>query len=58
MSTCNRLDLQALGSQPVMPKNLPNHCTKPINLHNDEAVIIHPAKQGLHFQLALHDCCD
>ena len=27
MSTCNRLDLQTLGSQPViMPKNLPNHC--------------------------------
>ena len=28
MSTCNRLDLQALGSQPVMPKNLPDHCLK------------------------------
>jgi hypothetical protein len=27
MSTCDRLDLQTLGSQPVMPKNLPNHCT-------------------------------
>jgi hypothetical protein len=26
MSTRNRLDLQALGSQPVMPKNLPDHC--------------------------------
>ena len=25
MWTCNRLDLQPLGSQPVMPKNLPNH---------------------------------
>ena len=26
-STCNRLDLQTLGSQPVvMPKNLPDHC--------------------------------
>ena len=25
MSTCNRLDLQTLGSQPVMPKNLPDH---------------------------------
>ncbi len=23
MSTCNRLDLKTLGSQPVMPKNLP-----------------------------------
>ena len=26
MSTCNWLDLQTLGSQPVMPKNLPDHC--------------------------------
>ena len=26
MSTCNRLGLQTLGSQPVvMPKNLPDH---------------------------------
>ena len=26
MSTCNRLELQTLGSQPIMPKNLPDHC--------------------------------
>jgi hypothetical protein len=25
MSTCNRLDLQTLGSQPIMPKNLLDH---------------------------------
>ena len=25
MSTCNRLDLQTLGSRPVMPKNLLDH---------------------------------
>jgi hypothetical protein len=25
MSTCNRLDLHTLGSQPIMPKNLPDH---------------------------------
>ena len=25
MSTCNQLDLKALGSQPVMSKNLPDH---------------------------------
>ena len=24
MSTCNRLDLQTLGSQPVMSENLPD----------------------------------
>ena len=28
MSTCNRLDLQTLGSQQVMPKNLPDHWYK------------------------------
>ena len=26
MSACNRLNLQALGSQPVVPKNPPDHC--------------------------------
>jgi hypothetical protein len=25
MSTCNRLELPTLGSQPIMPKNLPDH---------------------------------
>ena len=25
MSTCKRLDLQTLGSQQIMPKNLPDH---------------------------------
>ena len=25
MSTCNRLDLQTLGSPPIIPKNLPDH---------------------------------
>jgi hypothetical protein len=25
MSTYNQLDLQTLGSQPIMPKNLPDH---------------------------------
>ena len=27
MSTCNWLGLQTLGYQPVMPKNLPDHCS-------------------------------
>ena len=27
MSICNRLDLQTLGSQPVLPKTLPDHCS-------------------------------
>ena len=25
MSTCNHLDLQTLGSRPIVPKNLPDH---------------------------------
>jgi hypothetical protein len=29
MPTCNRLELQTLGSQPIMPKNLPDHCSEP-----------------------------
>jgi hypothetical protein len=33
MSTCNRLDLQTLGSQPVMPKNPADHCFGFGNLH-------------------------
>ena len=32
MSTCNWLDLQTLGSQPIMPKNLPHHCVARIPL--------------------------
>ena len=28
MLTYNWLDLQTLGSQPIMPKNLPNHWCK------------------------------
>ena len=31
MSTCNRLDLQTLGSQPIMPQNLPDHCSNVIS---------------------------
>ena len=34
MSTCNRLDLQTLGSQPNMPKNLPDHWFKYCNGKN------------------------
>ena len=26
MSTCNWLDMQTLGYQPVIPKKLPDHC--------------------------------
>ena len=32
MCTYNRLDLQTLGFQPVMPKNLPDRCTSDVVL--------------------------
>ena len=28
MSTCSQSDLQTLGSQPVIPKNIPEQCSK------------------------------
>ena len=31
MSTCNRLDLQTIGSQSIMPKNLPDHWVRRIS---------------------------
>ena len=31
MSACNRPDLQTLGSQPIMPKNLPDHWSRLTN---------------------------
>ena len=33
MWTCNRLDLETLGSQPVLPKNLPNHWFEWVSIH-------------------------
>ena len=52
MSTCNRMDLQKLGSQPVMPKNLPVHWLVKI------LVILNPTG-WLHvdiFQFCFHLC--
>ena len=44
MSTYNRLDLQTLGSQPVMPKNLPDHCVCEREILGDEMNLVagHP----------------
>ena len=41
MSTCNQLDLQTLGSQPVMSKNLPDHC-----LQVKQLEMCHPLVSG------------
>ena len=35
MLTHYQLDLQTLGSQPIMPKNLPDHCTQGLIPHMD-----------------------
>ena len=33
MSTCNRLDLESLGSWPTMPQKLPGHCSRDSSNH-------------------------
>ena len=38
MSTCDQLDLQTLGFQLIMPKNLPDHC---MQLNNVKSVHIY-----------------
>ena len=47
MSTCNRLDLQTLGSQPFMPKNVPDHCSQSLELQ-----LADPHTQPVHLQLS------
>ena len=47
MSACNRLDLQTLGSQPVMPKNLPDHCSElvflsSLSVRSSKKIIVAP----------------
>ena len=46
MSTCNMLDLQTLGSKPVMPKTLPNDlCGLPILIASG---FVYRPKEGAH----------
>ena len=40
MSTCNELDLETLGSQPVLPKNLTKHCTNVIVIQYKQAILL------------------
>ena len=43
MSTCNRLDLQTLGSQPViMPKHLPDHSLISPTQHTNLTLVVMP----------------
>ena len=44
MWTCNRLDLQTLGFQLVMPKNLPDHCFTINSKHNYRENLCNHAK--------------
>ena len=48
MSTCNRLDLQTLGTQPIMPKNLPDHWSSETKV----------AQEVLLFRVACSSCGD
>ena len=41
MSTCNWLDLQTLGSQLIMPKNLPDHWANPIRIMEFDCLFNH-----------------
>ena len=45
MSTYNRLDLQTLGSQSIMPKNLPDHCSQ-IHICRVQITYLVEEKQG------------
>ena len=47
MSTCNRLDLQTLGSQLIMPKNLPDHCMGLTLMENNVPSTNLPNKKGV-----------
>ena len=38
MSTCSRLDLQTLGSRPLMPKNRPDHCSRFLNIQRETSL--------------------
>ena len=44
MSTCNRLDLQTLGSPPIVPKNLPDHSWG--GKTSGRAIVQHNTKSG------------
>ena len=55
MSTCNWLDLQALGSQPVMPKNLSDHWSERLKSFTClwfGPMILNGSRQGIEEQ-----CC-
>ena len=58
MSTCNRWDLQTLGSQPIsMPKNLPDHCMVSNTNHQDIHHWCHLTTLGVqvHLLISLHE---
>ena len=48
MSTCNQLDLQTLGSQPIMPKNILNHYATLPTLQT--CMVIGPAREVSHVE--------
>jgi hypothetical protein len=50
MSTCDRLDLETLGSWPIMPKNLPRHCSNFIYANHIVYMIHHWFDACLHWR--------
>jgi hypothetical protein len=55
MSTCNRLDLQTLGSQPIMPENFPDHCLETRDQFHEECnYIVHPKLRNINLHNVTH----
>ena len=55
LSTCHWLDLQTLGSQPITPKNLPDHCVREdvyrllqCNIIVSSSILCHFFKESFH----------
>ena len=40
ITTCNQLNLETLGFLPIMPKNLPRHCLKNLEIYSKAHVVI------------------
>ena len=54
MSTCNWLDLQTLGSQSVMPKNLPKISWQRYTLYKDVLSLTHVNALGKNYKQLPH----
>ena len=56
MSTCYQLDLQTLGSQPVMPNNLPDHWFRAMIGENRQLVTNEPVEFEKLLPVEVQEC--